>query len=148
MAKKKAKQYNASIMLREHHLLWYFTTWRANPSPPIPIPLHSDTSHFPTPFLSYSPPLLSVSLSLTPPFCFCFYSAKEWLVLTVSARHSYSHLKPERPPPSGLREEAWDWTLECMQGDLHHLWKYFLFFFTLKNHNLANVFQAQSLDVG
>lgn len=142
---KMAKQYNASIMLREHHSLWYFTTWRANPSPPMPIPLHSDTSHFPPPFLSHSPRLLSLSLSYSP-LCFCFYSAKEWPVLTVSAQHLYSHLKPERPPPSGLREEAWDRTLECMQGDLHHLWKYF--FFTLKSHNLANVFQAQSLDVG
>lgn len=74
---------------------------------PISVPLHSDTFHPPPPFLSHSPPLLSLSLFLTRLLFMPSEKKGSFLQYQQCIWTLYSHihiLKPKRPPPSGLRE--------------------------------------------
>ena len=108
----KCKYTQCFTALPEQPLLWYLTTWAANPPTHaiIPSPLILLT------FLPCScPHHLLCFLSFSSPPSFCSYSTKaqSYSISAAAFAHCTHILKPERPPPPGPGAEAWDWTLEC-----------------------------------
>lgn len=116
-----------------------FNNLGSKPPHPCHHPFTTDTSHFPPLFLSSPPPLLSLFL-LPPIFLFLLHKSSVLQYQRSSICTLYSHFETRKTPTPGPRSRGVGLN-SGVQGDLHHLRKYF---FILQSRSLANVFQAQN----